>query len=114
MSLNLHLLFKECARRALEEHWQKKGSQVVILLSGESMGTTLPAGSKVIVSFSKRPRVRRNQIVYIRRGTRRVVHRLKAIIGPFCLEKGDAVPHPSFCWRKDILGTIEVNPPACI
>jgi hypothetical protein len=110
--LDSHLLFREYARRALEEHWRKAQSQVLMSLSGGSMGTTLPDGSKVIVSFSERPHLKRNRIVYIRRGTRRVVHRLTAAIGPFCLEKGDALPFPSFCWRKDILGTISLTSPS--
>lgn len=101
-------LFRERAKIAIEQYWQKQQSQVVLRVSGNSMGATLPDGSEVLVTFSECPVLRRNQIAYIRRGTHRIVHRLRVILGPICLEQGDARRLPRLCRRKDILGTVEV------
>ncbi len=98
---------RELAKRVMEDYWQAQQMRLCIPVRGSSMGATIPEGASVQVFFSRRLQLARNKIVYIRRGRRRIVHRLKAHIGPFCLEQGDALRLPRFCWRSAILGVVE-------
>ncbi|MCP4639497.1 MAG: S24 family peptidase [bacterium] len=101
---------RELAKRVVETEWQRTRAVVALKVDGCSMGTTIPDGSTIQVSFHEFPPLRRGDLIYLRRGETRVVHRLMLAVGPVCLEKGDANCYPRLCWRKAVIGVVA---PAC-
>ncbi|MBN2309546.1 MAG: S24 family peptidase [Candidatus Hydrogenedentes bacterium] len=97
---------RELAKRVVEGHWQRQHATIPLVVNGESMGSAVPHGSTVRVAFHERPRLHRGDIVYLRRGDMRVVHRLVAVLGPLCIERGDAARRARLCLRSSILGTV--------
>lgn len=102
MNLSLH----EAAKRFVEQRWREVNAVQSLKINGISMGSAIPHGSTVRIRFSHRPRLRRGEVVYLRRGELRVAHRLVAALGPLCIEKGDANKYPRLCLRSDIIGTV--------
>lgn len=105
----MRLESRELAKRAIEQEWQRAGATISITIQGNSMGSTLPAGTVVLVQFSKKPRPKRGDIIYFRKGPLRVAHRLLARLGPFCIEKGDANNYIGVCRYSDILGIVKTQ-----
>ncbi len=103
---------RELAKRAVELQWQRRGAIILLRVSGNSMGSTLPHGSDVQIEFDIAPAVRPGDIVYLRQAETRVIHRLTAAAGPLCLEKGDANRFPRLCLRSSILGKAIGHPKA--
>lgn len=97
---------RELAKRVVEDRWRNHDGEVVLRVTGRSMGASLPAGTRVRLAMSFNGQLRRGDIVCIRRGQKRVVHRLVAVLGPVCVEKGDANRFPRLCWRSAIVGKV--------
>ena len=97
---------REMAKRAVEANWQRTRTMVSLAVTGTSMGDTIPRGSTIEVAFHEKPRPRRGDIIYFRRGELRVAHRLLMAVGPICVEKGDANRYPGLCLRQSVLGLV--------
>jgi hypothetical protein len=80
---------RELGRRLLEDNWRQRNATQTVPVRGGSMRPTIVSGSRVDIYFTMTPCLRPGSIVYIRSGQKRIVHRLVATIGPFCLERGD-------------------------
>lgn len=98
---------RDLAKRVIEEIWQRQEFVAELRVAGSSMGEALPDGSTILVTFKMRPKLCIGSLVYIRKGEIRVAHRLIAVIGPLCLEKGDANLWPRLCLRRDIIGHVQ-------
>lgn len=98
---------RELAKRVVESRWQETGRVWCFRVRGASMGSALPDGSLVRVCFCRSARLRSGSIVYLRRGERRIVHRLLWRFGPVCVERGDAERRSRLCLRSSILGVVE-------
>ena len=101
-------------KRRLERHLQATGGTVRFTVRGNSMGDTIRNGETVLVQFAPSSKITRGMVGYIRRGDKRIVHRILAVLGPICLEKGDANRSPRLCLRRNIVGFVqsETNTPA--
>lgn len=105
-------LFRESARekakRAIEEHWRAYAMTIPIRLSGASMGDCIPQDAVAVVQFSRDPNPISGEMIYIRKGTQRIVHRFLCAVGPFVVEKGDANRHYGIHSRNAVLGTAAI------
>lgn len=95
---------KEKARRVLEKYWQEMNIVRKITVHGRSMGDTLPSGCEIEVYFGNSIPLYRGEIIYFRRRTKRIIHRLILVCGPWCIEKGDALLIPWVVRRSDVIG----------
>lgn len=97
---------RELAKQAVERYWQLHRTTVTLNVVGQSMGGSIPDGSRITVQFGTNCALQNGTVMYFRRGRKRIVHRLRFAIGPICIEKGDARRLPGICMRSSILGVV--------
>lgn len=97
---------RERARRTVERRWQEQNRVVDLLVRGASMGNVISDGERVSVRFSEHPCVDQNQLVYIRNGERRIVHRVLFRLGPIFVEHGIANDYRGIHWTSSAIGNV--------
>lgn len=98
------------ARRGLLEDYRTSGTTTWVTATGTSMEPLIPAGSRLLVEFGRRP-YRVGAVILFRRDDRVLAHRLVArrstASGPVLLAKGDNEPFfdPALA-EENVLGIV--------
>ncbi len=96
----------ERIRRCLEHEWLTSGRIIELSVAGACMGDAVPDGSRIRVAMGNTNMPNAGDIVLVRRGCTRYIHRNVVAIGSIGLEKGDKIWWPKFYTRSMLLGVL--------